>query len=205
MSVQHAAIVDPNIHEPKGVSTAPNGGVYVANGAGSGVWYTKAQLAALLLPELGIPAAVPYGGLYWTADSVTTITTSGVFVKAAGTTTATNLLQFDTNSTSNRLRYTGTASRHFSLVAGASLKFVTGTNQVAELGIYHYDASEESGAMIPHSDSRALVPGSDFNHLVTNADIFLDENDYIELWLANETNTNNLSVIYGYLSAMGHN
>jgi hypothetical protein len=37
-TVQHSALTDPNIHEPKGVSTAAAGKVYVANGAGSGTW-----------------------------------------------------------------------------------------------------------------------------------------------------------------------
>lgn len=36
--VEHVTITDPNIHEPKGVSTAPANRVYRANGAGSGVW-----------------------------------------------------------------------------------------------------------------------------------------------------------------------
>lgn len=37
-TVQHSALTDPNIHEPKGVSTAAAGKVYIANGAGSGTW-----------------------------------------------------------------------------------------------------------------------------------------------------------------------
>ncbi len=37
-TVQHSALTDPNIHEPKGVSSAAAGKVYVANGAGSGSW-----------------------------------------------------------------------------------------------------------------------------------------------------------------------
>lgn len=36
--VEHVNIADPNIHEPKGVSTASLGMVYVADGAGSGTW-----------------------------------------------------------------------------------------------------------------------------------------------------------------------
>jgi hypothetical protein len=38
MSIQHSVITDPDIHEPKGVSTASLGEVYVADGAGSGDW-----------------------------------------------------------------------------------------------------------------------------------------------------------------------
>lgn len=38
MAVQHKNIVDPDIHEPKGASTASASTVYVADGAGSGTW-----------------------------------------------------------------------------------------------------------------------------------------------------------------------
>lgn len=37
-TVQHKDIVDPNIHEPKGIGLASVDQVYVANGLGSGVW-----------------------------------------------------------------------------------------------------------------------------------------------------------------------
>lgn len=37
-NIQHSVLTDPNIHEPKGISTALDGEVYRANGAGSGVW-----------------------------------------------------------------------------------------------------------------------------------------------------------------------
>lgn len=36
--MQHVDITDPNIHEPKGISTATVGQVYIANGAGGGTW-----------------------------------------------------------------------------------------------------------------------------------------------------------------------
>lgn len=38
MSIQHSAITDPNIHEPKGAASASADTVYVADGAGSGDW-----------------------------------------------------------------------------------------------------------------------------------------------------------------------
>lgn len=37
-NVQHKSILDPNIHEPKGVKTAAAGTAYVATGLGSGQW-----------------------------------------------------------------------------------------------------------------------------------------------------------------------
>jgi hypothetical protein len=39
-NVEHSAITDPNIHEPKGVAAATSGQIYVANGSGSGSWVT---------------------------------------------------------------------------------------------------------------------------------------------------------------------
>lgn len=38
MSIEHVDITDPAIHEPKGASTAASGAIYVADGAGSGLW-----------------------------------------------------------------------------------------------------------------------------------------------------------------------
>lgn len=38
MTIQHAAIADPNIHEPKGIASAASNTAYISNGAGSGVW-----------------------------------------------------------------------------------------------------------------------------------------------------------------------
>jgi hypothetical protein len=37
-SIQHKTIPDTEVHEPKNISTATNGQIYVANGSGSGVW-----------------------------------------------------------------------------------------------------------------------------------------------------------------------
>jgi len=54
-TVQHSALTDPNLHEPKGVSTAASGKVYVANGSGSGAWL--------------YPSGHAYGEMYITANS----------------------------------------------------------------------------------------------------------------------------------------
>lgn len=38
MTISHKNIDDPEIHEPKGISTATTKSVYIADGAGSGSW-----------------------------------------------------------------------------------------------------------------------------------------------------------------------
>lgn len=37
-NVQHSSLTDPNLHEPKGISTASANQVYISNGSGSGTW-----------------------------------------------------------------------------------------------------------------------------------------------------------------------
>ena len=44
MAVQHNTITDPDIHEPKGISTASVDQVYIANGEGSGAWTSISEL-----------------------------------------------------------------------------------------------------------------------------------------------------------------
>jgi hypothetical protein len=55
--VQHKDILDPEIHEPKGVAAAGEGDVYVADGLGSGSWKPGTQSA--------------YGCLRLTSDQTT--------------------------------------------------------------------------------------------------------------------------------------
>jgi hypothetical protein len=43
-NVLHSSLTGANLHEPKGVASATSGQVYVANGAGSGVWTTPAEV-----------------------------------------------------------------------------------------------------------------------------------------------------------------
>ena len=56
-TVQHSALTDPNIHEPKGITTAQEGQVYVADGANSGDWM--------------FPVGHAYGEIYLTGGTAT--------------------------------------------------------------------------------------------------------------------------------------
>lgn len=53
MTEYHRTLTDPSLHEPKGISTAPNETVYVSNGSGTGIWTP--------LKTVGVPPA--YGRL----------------------------------------------------------------------------------------------------------------------------------------------
>ena len=82
MSIQHAVIADPYIHEPKGVASAAAGTIYTADGIGSGVWSPPpisgiAIEATDLLDSANIAAAQGPGALDTTYQIV--------FGAAAGT------------------------------------------------------------------------------------------------------------------------
>jgi hypothetical protein len=77
MTIQHSLITDPNIHEPKGITTASINQTYVADGAGSGDWknvgtlvhgdmYIDAGVTAQTLP-LASAYAKLNPGTEWTA------------------------------------------------------------------------------------------------------------------------------------------
>lgn len=65
MAVEHKNILDPNIHEPKGISTAVAESVYVADGLGSGVWKSPSLSGQTLAKFNSVPVADGSGGITW--------------------------------------------------------------------------------------------------------------------------------------------
>ena len=65
-NVSHAALTDPNLHEPKGAATATVGKAYIADGAGSGAW--------------NYPGGSVYGNIY-SKDGSIAISTIGTTAK----------------------------------------------------------------------------------------------------------------------------
>lgn len=63
-TVAHKDLTGADLHEPKGVSTAGTGTVYVANGSGSGAWTSTASLSARVTGEL-VPFIIPIAPSGW--------------------------------------------------------------------------------------------------------------------------------------------
>jgi hypothetical protein len=85
-NIQHAVLTDPQLHEPKGVSTAASGKVYRANGSGSGAWvfpsghafgelYIEGGVTAQTLPAASAKAKLNPTG-EWTANGNAHVTLS---------------------------------------------------------------------------------------------------------------------------------
>jgi hypothetical protein len=105
-NVQHSTLSDPNLHEPKGASTAAANGVYLSNGSGSGAW-----TAVNRLPGTG-------WGQYTNATYVGT--------NALAVSTSDVLIPFDTaaNVTQLPISLTGTTSALMNL-STETLQFVS--------------------------------------------------------------------------------
>ena len=95
---EHDVITDPEIHEPKGSSTATSGQVYVANGAGSGVWTTldtSAPITGTFTPTVSfstignfVPAYTTQTGKYIRTNDQVWFTLEVQFTANAYTTSA---------------------------------------------------------------------------------------------------------------------
>lgn len=62
----HSVLTDPNLHEPKGASTASIGTVYTSNGAGSGSWVAPPYTLSVTIPDIStastVWAPIPFAG-----------------------------------------------------------------------------------------------------------------------------------------------
>lgn len=89
MTIEHAVITDPEIHEPKGAATAQAGHVYVSDGAGGGVW-SPPELEGQGAASAGeVPHSDGLGGVDWTTQPIVGTLSQGVYDYNDATTAST--------------------------------------------------------------------------------------------------------------------
>jgi len=130
-----------------------------------------------------------YASEYLTSSAETTIVADGVFVKAAGTTTEITTSADFTAVGNNRFLYTGTMKRRFKVEVVCSMTSV-GNNQTVR-GRFAID-----GVTVAHSEQEAVGVGTRVGSMALSSMPELDENEYIEFWVANIGATSNLTVDY---------
>ena len=118
--------------------------------------------------------------------TATTIASVGVSVKVAGTTTSSSVTQKFTN-TDNRATYIGSLTRFFKVTATLSLE--SGNNN--QVGCY----IAKNGTVLNESEVYGTTSGSGrAENIVVQTLVQLSENDYIEIFVENDTSTNNITV-----------
>ena len=119
--------------------------------------------------------------------TATTITTQGVAVKAAGSTTFQSSVSQKFSHSDNRLTYTGSITRRFRVSVVASILASNNT----QLGSY----IAKNGSIISFSEIYTTADGNNRSEntaiqVITD----LEENDYIEFFIENDTSTANVTV-----------
>ena len=209
-TVQHSAITDPNIHEPKGVAAATINKVYVSSGTGSGTWQkiSPPQLAGLTTNgQAGDTLTVngsgnfvftgtPHGQVHF-FDLATpyTLTYPSSFTKLAPTTTAGGISSNFTEATTARLTYTGTDTVPVSVSYSVSLDQTSGADRDLVIAIFK-NGSVSNGYAVDTTSS-----GQKHNlsgvHTLTMA-----TNDYVELYILNNGASGNIRVYAMQINAI---
>ena len=125
-----------------------------------------------------------YAESYISTSAATTYSDDNTWYKISGSTSLTTGENFDdAGGTNNRIRYTGTANRAFFITVCGT---VTGSNgNTILVGLY------VSGAHVDASITAVTISGTLRHQFSSQAIVFLDTNDYIEVHTQNQSSTNN--------------
>ena len=97
----------------------------------------------------------------------------------------------------NRIRYIGTISKHFAIDCAVST-IAVGNNKAMEYQLFKNGTPLSETLM-----SRAHGTGSEAGSLSLTTNVHLDPGDYIELFVSNETDDTNLTIINGTINFVG--
>lgn len=164
MAIEHDSITDPEIHEPKGISTAAANKAYISDGAGSGSWLpTQAYIGGYIAFDAATPAYQ-----HSTSTTNTVINPTFSVSTASGFSGAT--------SPNARLIYTGTENVIADLSLMLSPKQASGTQRDVEWAIYK-NGTEVAGTRVIRSITSGTWGSVGLSALTT-----LATNDYIEIF-----------------------
>lgn len=182
MAVQHSAITDPDIHEPKGVAAATLGQVYTADGAGSGDWSIIDARGFVSFSNISAPLTITYPASYTKVNASTTV---GGFSREV------------TEATTSRLTYTGTDSKPVELKATLSLSQATGSSKEIRLAIY------KNGAIVSLSETPITLVTAIRTQVTLRTSLLAATNDYFEVYIRNDGGSGDLSLLSFNLSLSG--
>jgi hypothetical protein len=139
----------------------------------------------------------PHASFSLGAVAETPITVIDQYEKVVDTSVAGAHSHLMTADTACRITYNGTSPRHVHIVASIAMTAASNNQTIAfRIAV--------NGTTLPESMiERRVGTGSDIGAVAIHADALLNENDYIELYVANETSTANVTVNDLYMFVMG--
>ncbi len=213
MAIEHKDIQDPNLHEPKGASTATSKTLYVANGTGSGSW-EKLPIQSLSgvvgdgLAGQSVTAdgagnfviawASAFGNVYYTNIAApTVITYPSAYTKVNVATSAGGGTVEFAEGVNARLTYIGADTREVMVEAAVCLAQSDAAAKDIRLSIY------KNGALHANSESIMTVGVGVKQQLHTSVNTTAVTNDYFEVFVKNDGAAGNVSIYTLKLTAKG--
>jgi len=172
-----------------GVTSVNSGSVKVVVYLGTGTHVTGTFSNSWEIESYGLPTEkddVASGNLYVTTAVLTPIATQNTPVKVLGTTAAVGL--FRTSSpANNRLTYLGQKTRRFIAICAMSITSTTSNNTYS---LY----IAKNGVVLPESKASTRISStSDRQAIAISCTVSLAPNDYIEIWVANDTDNKDMT------------
>ena len=124
----------------------------------------------------------------------TVISSTATAVKVAGTFVVGDEAGY-TGDTTGRITHTGNTARHI-INAIISISVASGTNHRISMYI------AKNGAVIPSTKTTATTSSGLYRSLATFANLELDDGDYVEIFVRNESTTDNLIVLDAIIGAL---
>jgi hypothetical protein len=163
-NINHSSLSDPYLHEPKGISTALHGQIYVADGAGSGAWTENSRTFGGFLT---FSTSSPYAHSATTSDTV---------LNPSFTASVNNGFT-GLGSPNARIRYDGTETINADLDGNFSIQQSSGTSRQVELVFY------KNGSELLGSRSITTAASGEWRAIAIKFNTTLDTNDYIEVFV----------------------
>jgi hypothetical protein len=182
-NVNHSALSDPYLHEPKGASTANAGEVYVADGAGSGDWTQNHRHVG---GHLTFSTSTPYAHSTTTSDTV--LNPTFTLVDNNGFT--------GLSSPNARIQYDGTEDISAAMTATFSIQQASGTSRQVEVVFY------KNGTALAGSRVIATAASGEWHQITVAFNTTLSTNDYVEVFTKADSAAT-INYASGYLRITG--
>jgi hypothetical protein len=183
MAVNHASLTDPELHEPKGIASANDGDVYIADGAGSGEWK---QGHFYFGGFIGFNASSPYSLSVGTTDTIINPTF----------TVADNFGFTGVTTPNARIVYDGNGPIHVGVDFIASIKQSSGGSKDIQLVLL------KNGVALAGSRQITTAPNGVWQKLSIHFNDLIDEDDFFEVAVQADTSAT-VNFANGYLRILG--
>jgi hypothetical protein len=174
-----------------GISSLANGDLRTMMFNGSGTYTTGTFTNAWTVDCMGLTTQrdeVAAGNMFDSVSVATTIGATNSPVKVAGTTASRNLYRV-TMPASNRLTYTGTKTRTFLVTCAASC---TGTTNNT---FFTFSIAKVGSVLTESKQKIKIASNTDQQAVAISCTVTLAPNEYVELWVENNTNVSDPTIV----------